>query len=259
MRTTAKIAILALAMMSLRAAEPERRSLGSISSGTTIPQIAVGDNTWSTEFQIMNLEKDPVAFTLGFYNTQGNTMPLDLYDTNDQFIGRMSKFSGQVPLVGAVFLRTRNTGLLQEGYAVLENTDPRKVSVTAIITNSFAGQTNFRASVPALATFNHTLRTPFTNTQGFNTCVAIKSDAGAIQNVEVIARDANGGDLLPRYHFTLPARQHEAFCLHEILPQTIGRQGVVEIIVNTGITGIAFTFDPGGRFWTQIPYDVDLF
>jgi hypothetical protein len=31
------------------------------------------------------------------------------------------------------------------------------------------------------------------------------------------------------------------------------------VTTNTGITGIAFTFDPNGRFWTQIPYDVDLF
>jgi hypothetical protein len=31
------------------------------------------------------------------------------------------------------------------------------------------------------------------------------------------------------------------------------------VTTNTGITGIAFTFDPNGRFWTQIPDDVDLF
>ena len=38
----------------------------------------------------------------------------------------------------------------------------------------------------------------------------------------------------------------------------VSQDSVNPVTTNTGITGIAFTFDPNGRFWTQIPYDVDF-
>ena len=71
--------------------------------------------------------------------------------------------------------------------------------------------------------------------------------------------DASGGQLGTPHLMTLQAGWHTAFCLWEKLPLTVDRVGVVDVTTNTGITGIAFTFDPNGRFWTQIPYDVDLF
>ena len=256
-----KFAVCFFLALTLQAAEPAKRELGSIESGGVVPHIAVGGDTWSTDFDIICLENSAQPFTLSFYDSQGDAMALELYDENGQFIGSKVSHTGVVPQQGAIFLRTRNTGaVLKQGYAVLENTDSRNVGVTAIITNSFAGQANLRASVPALNTFNHRLRLPFTNTNGFNTCIAFRSDApAATQNIQVTAMDASGGQLGTPHLMTLQAGWHTAFCLWEILPDTVGRVGVVDVTTNTGITGIAFTFDPNGRFWTQIPYDVDLF
>jgi hypothetical protein len=255
-----KFAVCLFLALTLQAAEAEKRGLGMIRSGPAVPHIAVGADTWSTDFDIVCLSNTAQAFTLSFYDSQGDAMSLDLYDENGQFIGTKVSHTGVVPQQGVIFLRTRNTGaVLKQGYAVLENTDPRDVGVTAIITNSFAGQANFRASVPALSTFNHRLRLPFTNTNGFNTCIAFRSDApAATQSIQVTAMDASGGQLGTPHHMTLQAGWHTAFCLWEILPLTVGKVGVVDVTTNTGITGIAFTFDPNGRFWTQIPYDVDF-
>ena len=139
-----KFAVCFFLALTLQAAEAEKRGLGMIRSGPAVPHIAVGGDTWSTDFDIICMANSAQPFTLSFYDSQGDAMALELYDENGQFIGSKVSHTGVVPQQGAIFLRTRNTGaVLKQGYAVLENTDSRNVGVTAIITNSFAGKRTF--------------------------------------------------------------------------------------------------------------------
>ena len=49
--------------LTLQAAEPARRDLGSIESGGVVPHIAVGGDTWSTDFDLVCLENSAQPFT----------------------------------------------------------------------------------------------------------------------------------------------------------------------------------------------------
>lgn len=256
-----KVAILGLSCLLAAAAsgnEPAKRSAATVESGQVVPHIAVGDNTWSTEFQVINGEDTAQSFSLNFWDSRGVRMDLDLFDQNGVSLGRHKVFTSVVEPRGIVFLRTKNTGPLKVGYAVLGSNGFATVSVTAIITNAFAGQTSFRASVPGLADTSKNLRTAFTNTQGFSTCIAWKSGSSfEQQNITTIIRDPLGKELCRERRNLLPG-EHQAFCLSDRLTCVAGRDGLVDIFADQGIAGIAFTFDPEGRFWTQIPSNIAI-
>lgn len=234
-------------------AEPDKKEFGSIDSGKTIPHIAVGDGVWTTEFRVYSLENFLQAFTVRFFDSNGNALSLNVDVPGGSSIGPSTGVLGGVEPGGIVRFVAGPAGPLKTGYAVLETSEFSGLAIDAVITNG----ANFRTSIPGMRRFQDHLRFPFVNSGGSVSCIAWKSDAR--QNVTIIARDGAGGELC-RQTKALGDEQHEAFCLADRLPCVAGRDGLIEIVTDfVGLTAISLTADPLGRLWTTIPQDLCCF
>ena len=254
------------------AAEPARVDLGTTTSGQIVPRIAVGDDQWSTEFQIFNLDAVEHDVSLAFVDA--NTMsadpaavtglPLELFDVTGNSLGEPSaEFMTTVPSNGSVTLRTSSSRELRTGFAVFRSARGsglglpgiQEVGINTVIMRSVEGA-DFRTSVPAVPPYQERMRLPFLYTGGRVTCLALTSLVVPSQAVTLIARDP-GGQEMCRTSSTQQGIRHEAFCLADRLFCVAGQDGTVEIVgENGGLAAIGLAADQTFRLWTSTPYEL---
>ena len=233
-------------------AEDAKKGFGSISSGTVIPQVVVGDDRWTLEFVVVSLEDTAETFAVTFFDDNGDTMALPIVGMGD-----ISTWVDTVEAHGVRRIITTNTGSLQQGYAKIvvltEEFGDDAVAFYAVLTSSEpAGfRPPFRTFMPGVDSFEGEQRFGYDNRNANNTCIAFISRT-SFSDIKVIARDERGLEI-ERKVFDLDDGQHTAFCLRETLPQTAGRFGVLDVVGFTG-GSISFTFDSDGKFHTEMPY-----
>lgn len=248
-----KVALLLLSVSMLSGAEPPKKDFGSIDSGYTIPHLAVGGGVWTTEFRVFSLEDFIQAFTVRFFDSNGDPLVLDIDVPGGPSLDPGDTVLGGVKAGGIVRFRAGPAGPLKVGYAILETSEFSGLAIDAVITNGAA----FQTSVPGMRRFQGPLRFPFVNSGGFVSCVAWKSDTR--QDVTMIVRDGDGVELC-RAESELADDQHEAFCLQDRLPCVADQDGLMEVgFSSVGVSAISLTADPLGRLWTTVPYDLCCF
>ncbi len=236
-----RIALLLFCASMAWGAEPEEKDFGSIDSGYTVPHLAVGDGVWTTEFRVFSLEDFLQAFTIRFFDSNGDPLELDVDVPGGASLGMVDTVLGGVKPGGVLRFQAGPAGPLKVGYAILETSEFSGLGIDAVITNG----ASFQTSVPGMRRFQSHLRFPFVNSGGFVSCIAWKSDAN--QGVTVIARDGDGKEMC-RDSSELAAGQHGAFCLLDRLPCVADRDGLVEVVTDfVGLTAISLTADPLGR------------
>ena len=240
------------------AAEPDRKEFGTIDSGSLIPHYASGSNTFSTEFQIMNLEEAPVPFVMNIFDTNGDPQPLDLRDTDGNLVSTGAVYAGIVPAGGIIRLVTpfaMNEN--KQGFVEFNTPGIWELGIQAVITSFAGGQPQFRASIPGMGPFQNFVRMPFTEKGGLFSGVAIMS--GSDQDVTVLARNNSGVELC-RSVIHMGRDTQTAFLLRDQIPCTQGQEGVLEIFSERiSLASIGLVFDQQLRMWTSLPFDLCCF
>lgn len=240
------------------AAEPNRKNFGFINSGELIPHYASGSQTFSTEFQIMNLEATPVSFVMNIFDTAGDPQPLDLRDTDGNLVSAGAVYAGLVQPGGIVRLVTPfATNENIQGFVKFDTPEDADIGVQAVITSFADGQPQFRASVPGMSPFQKFVRMPFTEKGGLFSGVGIMSND--FQVVTFLARNNDGGELCRSIRL-MGDKTQTAFLLRDEIPCTQGQEGVLEIFGDGfGLAAVGLIFDPQLRMWTSLPFDLCCF
>ena len=249
--------LLALACV-VTAAEPRRREFGGIDSGNTITHYASGSQTFSTEFQIMNLEDTPIPFVMSIFNSAGDPQDIDLRDSDGNLVSTGAVYADIVQPGGIIRLITPfATDENKQGFVLFDSPGFSDLGIQAIITSYANGQPQFRTAVPALRRFQDFIRIPFTERNGLFSGIAWKADAN--QGVTIVARRNDGSEIC-RKSYEVIDDTHAAFLLRDELPCAVGNEGVLEIISDfVGITAIGLIFDEQLRMWTSMPFETCCF
>ncbi|MBI4903867.1 MAG: BACON domain-containing protein [Acidobacteria bacterium] len=210
-----------------------------------LSQIADGSN-WRTGITLVNLDTAAAAFTLRFYDDNGNPLAL----LTDALSGRSNTIEGTIPVGG---VRTINTlgidATLSQGWVELSTT--RTLNGTAVFRQR-SDRGDQEAGVPLTGTINRFVLA-FDNVDNFVTSMAIvNTNASQTVATNLIIRDEQGNQLSTDT-IVMGPRVHQAFALPDRLPVTRGRRGSVEFSTNgSDITGLGLRFNPGGAF-TSFP------
>ena len=134
------------------------------SSGpVTIAQIADGAS-WQTEFQVINLDQNPINFSFQFWDDNGNPLTLPIVN------GTAGTFSGTLAVGGTAIRGDAGTAsaLSRPGDVIASG----KYRRLAISPRPFPDGRIRRGRSPGLPSTNH-VTLPFDNTQGYATGVAV--------------------------------------------------------------------------------------
>lgn len=144
-------AFLALACAAT-AAEPNPKESGFLLSGPIIPHYASGSNTFSTKFQIMGLNENPVPFVMNIFNSAGEPQDLELRDSSGVVVNTGSVYAGIIPAGGIVRLVTPFEGVENKsGYVSFDTPEfGTDIGLQAVITSFSNGMPQFRTAIPAL-------------------------------------------------------------------------------------------------------------
>jgi hypothetical protein len=226
---------------------------------TVIPHIAAG-GSWSTTLTLVNLDLAPSRATLFFADSQGNDLFLN-------FVGlpqARAQLAFEIPANGSVVIETVDSGVLQQGYALLVASRPfgndGKIGGVAVFRQTVGGRPDFEAAVPLSPVTEKRFRIPFDNAAGFATGVALMSFGVDAQGDVTMAPATiraefwdESGNRLGNGLLTLPPLGHRAFALSDQFPALAGRRGTIEFVSsNDFMAGVGLRFSPGGAF-TSVP------
>lgn len=247
-----------LALTCTLVAADNRKEFGSIDSGNTITHYASGSQTFSTEFQIMNLEDTPIPFVMNIFNSAGDPQDIDLRDSDGNLVSTGAVYAGIVNPGGMVRLITPfATDENKQGFVTFDSPGFSDLGIQAVITSFAGGQPQFRTAIPALRRFQDFIRMPFTERNGLFSGIAWKIDANQV--VTIVARRNDGSEIC-RKSYDVIDDTHNAFLLQTEMPCTVGNEGVLEIISDfVGITAIGLIFDDQLRMWTSMPFETCCF
>ncbi|HEV2200796.1 MAG TPA: hypothetical protein VGR73_13330 [Bryobacteraceae bacterium] len=227
------------------ASAPARASDIVYSGGGTLAQIVDGGGT-NTIFTILNMDSVTAAYTLNFYDDNGN--PLTLSTTAG---AAGTSVSGALPSGGSAIIQTSGAGsAVLQGYAVLATTN--QLAGSAVFGIPLATGTFAQASCPLDTGFDYIFAIPFDQTSDQT---AAKTGVALVNSFGDAPYQTNGGDtvtLAATFYdqngttvalpsITLPLGQHTAFLLDQHYPQIAGQKGAV-VFQGTDTKGSSYAF-----------------
>ncbi len=212
---------------------------------------------WTTEFVFVNLSDTRQSASLFFYNSFGESQPVDIKGG-----GRSSSWTVSLPSHGSVRMETLGTGrTLTQGSVLLEPEDPfeNRIGATAIFRRSLPGIPTYEASVPFESSFRRKANLPFDHRNGYISGVAIVNSSPDEAMTLAIECFNEGGNLIATRELTLGPRNHRAFSLTDQIPALAGQAGVMVVQIKFtrdflfGFQLLGLRFSPSGPFSTISP------
>ena len=234
--------------MSLAADEANSKDGFVVASNSVIPEIANGGGSFFMAFQLMNVTAAPATVTVSFFDAQGDPMAIPFVQDGAQVTA--ATLSETIAPRGIEFAATQSAAAtVQIGYARIQSEPANSVAVSTTFNQIVSGRPLFQAFIPLDNALQNQFFVPFINTGGFTGSMAIVSLSG--QDISIIARNNNGVELC-RSDQTFSAGQHQAFLMRDVLPCTVGVNGVVEVLGSEiGLSGFGLTAQDSGAFVTQ--------
>jgi len=192
-----KLAVVVLALM------PQCATQATASVGDeVIAQVANGrdlsGNTWKTTITLVNLESEPVPYTLYFWDDEGRPLSLSIVG-----LGSPSVLQGTLPEGWSPNVETdESSPVLQQGWVELK-ANSKNMGATAVFCQKVPGRPDFEAVVPLSSRSNTHFVLPFDNTGLYATSMAlVNPSSSAIAVVRATFRDERG-DLIDSDEFPL--------------------------------------------------------
>jgi len=218
-----------------------------------LSQIAAGGG-WSTVITLVNTSSAAVPVTVNLHNDDGSALSLPITTTQQSVSQTTTTASVNATL-------NPNTTLLismgdQAGSTVVGWAD-------VLTAGSIGGYAIFRSTpqtgspqegtVPLQSQFPSTITLPYDNTAGFATGVALANLSTSSSGVVATMWDDSGNEL-GTHTIEIVGNGHTTFSLPTELPQTAGKQGIVQFQSGAtgGIAALGLRFSPFGTF-TSIP------
>jgi len=205
----------------------------------TIAQIADGAS-WQTQFQVINLDQNPVNFAFEFWNDTGNPLLLPFVN------GTAGTFSGTLPVGGTAFAETPGTAAaLSQGWANVIASG--KIGVLTIFRQAVSGRPDSEGTVTALPSTNR-VTLPFDNTQGYATGVAV-ANTNAINTLSITLTFQTDTGAISTGTLVLGPNAHTAFVLTSNFPALAGLRGSIVFTAPTAdISIVGLRFNPTNSF-----------
>jgi hypothetical protein len=205
----------------------------------TVAQIADGAS-WQTQFQVINLDQNPINFAFQFWDDNGNPLALPIVN------GTAGTFSGTLAVGGTAFAETPGTAsALSQGWANV--TASGKIGVLAIFTQAVPGRPDSEGTVAGLPSSNH-VTLPFDNTQGYATGVAVaNTNATSALGITLTFQTDTGA--VSTGSLVLAPNAHTAFVLTSQFPALAGLRGSIVFTAPTpDISIVGLRFSPTNSF-----------
>jgi hypothetical protein len=238
-----ELAVVVLALMPLCV----RQAAASVGD-EVIAQVANGrdlsGNIWKTTITLVNLESEPVPYTLYFWDDAGQPLTLPIVG-----LGSPTVLQGTLPAGWSTTVETdQSSPVLQQGWVELK-ANSKNIGASAVFCQKVAGRPDFEAVVPLSSRSNTHFVLPFDNTGSYTTSMAlVNPSASAIAVVRATFRDERGV-LIDSDEFPLPPRQHLAFATPTRYPQVTKRKGTVEFYTaESQLSALGLRFNSTGAF-----------
>lgn len=199
---------------------------------------------WLSTITLLNLDSTPAPYQLRLYDRNGRPMTLSLDGALN------STCVGVIPPLTSVTLTTPGTSSsLLEGWADL--TSSNRIRAQLMFDQVLPNSPVFEAAVPAIGDGHTALATPFDNTNGLVTSMAVANSGGSATTVQLTVRDENG-TVMAVQTLNLGAGEKTAFELTKLVPSSAGRRGLVTITSQgSSISALALRFN--GPAFTTLP------
>jgi hypothetical protein len=199
-----------------------------------VAQIADGLN-WKTLFQVVNLDQQPVNFSMRFWDDNGNAVQLP-------FTSGLSGFSGTLAVGGTAFAETTGVATtLTEGWA--DASGNGRIGVLTIFRQIVPGRPDSEGTVAAGPSSDR-LSIPFDNTNGYVTGLAVaNTNLTRPLSISLSFTAENGSQTTGL--LSLPPRGHTAFPLPTMFPWLLGVRGSIQFTASTpDISVVGLRFSP---------------
>jgi hypothetical protein len=204
------------------------------SSPLNVAQIADGAS-WQTEFQVINLDQNPINFAFQFWDDNGSPLALPIVN------GTAGTFSGGLGVGGTVFVETPGTAAtLSQGWASV--TASGKIGLLTIFRQVVAGRPDSEGTVTALPASSQ-ITLPFDNTQGYATGVAV-ANTNATNALPITLTFQTDTGAVSSGSLVLAPNAHMAFVLTSQFPALAGLRGAIVFTAptpNMSIVGLRFS------------------
>jgi hypothetical protein len=211
-------------------------------SAKTIAHLANAGG-WKTTIILINTDTQPAPFILKFWDNTGNPLILPL-----GVDGAKAQVSDTIQPGRSRIIEADGSGgpITAEGWAEL--TTSFKIGCTSI----FTFKTGYEAAVPLSIAGGTHLITPFDNTPGFATGLALANAGAQAATVQATFVDEFGVSTPIATPIMVPASGHFADVLnHGVFAAAKGKRGVVQLTSNVPLFGIAIRYD--GAAFTSLP------
>lgn len=226
------------------------------------PHIAIG-GVWSSTMILMNLDGVETETTVLFFKPDGT--PWEVTDSQGNTFSALNLTLGALGM--AIIEFPSNGPDIETGWAQL--TQPENATIGGQLIFRDAGGEGrpipFEAVVP-LTNFVEgsdnfddalwVLHSPFDQTSGFNTCLAIANPTNGEVEVAIVPVDVDEGiSEEASTSIVFAAGTQRAFCLSTEMPALAGRRGYLTLgrVADTALAVLGLRFDPQGAFTTFFP------
>jgi hypothetical protein len=235
-------AVLLLGGMPLLAEEARTNKVYQTEWDNVLPQVADGGG-WSTRIWLVNMGDEEAKFNLWFYKDDGSAWNIALKD-NPQ---ASNVWRGSIPIGGSVFLDTARTDpQTTQGWAYMETVN--WISGTASFVADWTGM-YAEGVVPFAPENDIDLFIPFDNRNGYVTSVAVANPYLTETATLTVQFRNPDGTVIRDDSFQLGPLIHMAFSTTERYPETLGKNGVIEIVETGGtaaVSALGLLFSPRG-------------
>ncbi len=237
------LCIAALLFAAQLSGSDQRANKVTIFTGDSVfPQVADG-NGWTTRITLVNVDPTAGTFTLWFYHSDGTPWNITLKGQ-----GTASKWTGTLQVGASLFLETAGTAAATtSGWAYLETSD--RIGGMAVFKVGWLPTHDAEAVVPIVNQFDDHYFLPFDNRAGYVTSLALVNPSTYSSETVTLAFLNPDGTRFHLDQFTLSPLHQITFATTDRYPQSIGRNGVIEIIASTwGVPGLGLLFNPRYSF-----------
>jgi hypothetical protein len=225
---------------------------GARVDGARIFPFFAGGGGWESTILLSNIADATSNYRLLFFSPTGQPAQVT-YRGRDARITSAQVIEGSLNDDGSDRIDLIDTGLLQTGWARIENDGDNRIAGVLVFRQKVNGRPDFEAAVPLSRDDENRFWFPFDNTQGFATTLAMtNSSTSDSTDLKLRFWDADGREILTR-DLRMSAGTTVAFSLAEQYPELRGQTGTARVEGSgSKLSGLALRFNPSGAF-TMVP------
>lgn len=228
-------------MLLLPALSAADRPLRTSPFDRVIAQVAAGGG-WQTAIHLLNMESAAVPVKVVFRTPEGAAWQIPLVDR-----GTSSQFDLTLQPGQTILLTTGDLPALQQGWARLEVDCCKAVGGFAVFRQRVAARPDFEAVVP-LGRPSDASFLIYDNSAGFTTGLAIANGYAGVQTSLLIRVYDAAGSLLTTRDLNLAQDGRAVINLPQLIPETAGRRGSLEISSAGAFVVLGLRFQDAGSF-----------